>query len=72
MAEMSVYKSIIDDAFNSAVEKAVRQLVEGKIGSACDGDIKDLALETARKMVESDPEIKQAIKSRLMHWIAKQ
>jgi hypothetical protein len=72
MDRESAFRQIIDDAFDSAVEKTVMQVVANKIGSGLDGDIKDAVIAEAHRIIKEDEQIRDSIRKRLIHWIGKQ
>lgn len=63
-------RSIVDSAFEEVARQAVRKVIADNVGYGLDSEVKDAIKAMAHEMVKNDPEIKELIRKRLIHWIA--
>lgn len=64
------FKAIVEDAIEKSIASAVDSIIAEKSGYGNNTDIHQLLKETARKMLDTDEELRSMIIDALKSWIS--
>ena len=65
-------EKVVQEAFDEIVKKAALNIIETKLGYGIDTEVKQALRQKAMELLNSDEEIKELLKERLIHWISEQ
>lgn len=65
-------QAAIELAFNDIIEQGVREVIAGKAGSGIHNEVKQVIMEQAKLMLETDDDIRKELKDTIMGGVKAQ